>query len=277
MKLIDHRETDDGSANASRLDNVLSTLGIGREADQDSQAQDWIIDTLGDILDNNYVMLRGVSLEGLEVLIPLILVGPPGIRVIFPSPQRGLFRVKGDSWEQLDERQQQYKPMLPNMIARTAMMSKAVATYLKSKDYPSIEIEPVLVFTDPGTYVETVRPDVRVVMADGLERFCVGLLQNSSQLERESIQRVADLLSLTKSGLEKAASPFPDRDAFSFADETVKKQKPSMRERLPDDEPIVSFLNKLPFTNRQWVVLGILAAFNILLLMGFVLYLLLTY
>lgn len=277
MKVIDHQETDESSASASALDNVLSSLRLGRDLDQESQAQDWVIDTLADILDHSYVMLRNVSLEGLDVTIPLILVGPPGIWVIHPSPQRGVFRVKGDSWEQMDDRQQQYKPVLPNMIARTRLMAKAVDAYLKSKDYPAIEIEPVLIFTDPGTHVEAVRPDVRVVMADGLERFCVGMLQSSSQFEREVVQRVADLLSQTKSFADQETSPFPERDSFSFADESVDKPKPSLRNRLPDDEPIVSFINKLPFTNRQWIVLGILAAFNIVLLMGFVLYVLLTY
>jgi len=277
MKVIDLQEADESNDAPSPLDNVLSSLRLGRDLDQDSQAQDWIVNTLADILDHSYVMVRNLSLEGLEAPIPLILVGPPGIRVIHPSSQRGVFRVKGDSWEEMDDRQQQYKSVLPNMIARTRLMANAVDDYLNARDYPAIEVEPVLMFTDPGTHVETVRPDVRVVMSDGLERFCVGLMQDSAQLEREVVQRIADLFSQTKSAVDQAASQYPERDAFSFADESAEKQKPSLRSRLPNDEPIVTFINRLPFTNRQWIVLGILAAVNILILMGFVLYVLFTF
>jgi len=273
MKVIDNLEESGKTSPASPLDNVLSSLKLGRDWDQDAQAQDWVVDSLAQVLDNNFVMLRNVTLEGLDVPIPLILVGPPGIQVIYASALRGVFRAKGDVWEQMDNDQQVFKPVLPNMISRAALMSRTVEDYLKD-DYPLILIEPVLVFYDPGTHVDTIRPDVRIILADGLERFAAGLLQSGSRLDRNTVQMLMDLFSQPSTDAE--AAPVSERDVFSFKDEETEPKGPSLRDRLPSDEPIVSFLNKLPFTTRQWVLLIVMAAFNVLLILAFLLIVLLN-
>lgn len=275
MKVIDNLEESGKTGPASPLDNVLSSLRLSRDWDQDAQAQDWVVDSLEQMLDNNFVMLRNVKLEGLDVPIPMILVGPPGIRVIYASALRGVFRAKGDIWEQMDDHQQTFRPVLPNMISRAALMARAVEAYLKN-DYPLLMIEPVLVFYDPGTHVDTIRPDVRIVLADGLERFSAGLLQSGARLDRNTVQTLVDLFTQTSPGEADGAAPFSERDAFSFKDEQEKKKTPALRDRLPSDEPIMSFLNKMPFTTRQWVVLGLMAGFNIVILIVFVLFVLLS-
>jgi len=275
MKVIDHLEESSKTSTASPLDNVLSSLKLSRDWDQDARAQDWVVDSLAHMLDHSFVMLRNVKLEGLEVPIPLILVGPPGIHVIYASALRGVFRAKGDVWEQMDDRQQSFKPVLPNMISRAALMARAVEAHIKNQ-YPLLLIEPVLVFSDPGTHVDTIRPDVRIVLADGLERFCAGLLQSGTRLDRNTVQMLADLFSGDAAASAQAVAPVSERDAFSFKDEVLGKKTPSLRDRLPSDEPIVSFLNKMPFSTRQWIVLLLMAGFNILLLATFVLIVLLN-
>ncbi len=273
MKVIDHLEESEKTSAASPLDNVLSSLRLSRDWDQDVQAQDWVVETLAQVLDNNFVMVRNVKLEELDVPIPLILVGPPGIQVIYASALRGIFRAKGDVWEQMDNQQQVFKPVLPNMISRAALMSRAVEAYLKDR-YPLMLVEPVLTFYDPGTHVDTIRPDVRIILADGLEHFCAGLLQSGSRLDRNTVQMLADLFSKTPTS--QAASVSPERDAFSFQDDEMQPKGPSLRERLPSDEPIVSFLDKMPFTTRQWVLLLLMAGFNVVLILAFLLIVLLN-
>lgn len=270
MKVIDNLEESGKTSPASPLDNVLSSLRLSRDWDEDAQAQDWVVDSLAQVLDNNFVMVRNVTLEGLGVPIPLILVGPPGIQVIYASALRGLYRAKGDVWEQMDDQQQTFKPVLPNMISRAALMSRSVEAHLKD-DYPLMLVEPVLAFYDPGTHVDTIRPDVRIILADGLERFCTGLLQGGSRLDRNAVQMLVDLFSQTSSSEAQAASPFSERDAFSFKDDETKTIGPSLRDRLPSDEPIVSFFNNIPFTTRQWVLLLLMAGFNVILLLAFLL------
>jgi len=274
MKVIDLLEESGKTGPTSPLDSVLSSLKLGRDWDQDARAQDWVVDSLAQMLDHSFIMLRNVRLEELDVPIPLILVGPPGIQVIYASALRGIFRAKGDVWEQMDDHQETFKPVLPNMISRALLMARAVESYLKNR-YPLLLIEPVLVFSDPGTHVDTIRPDVRIVLADGLERFCAGLLQSGGRLDRNAIQMLVDLISGTSISEAQDATPF-EEDAFSFRDETKGKKTTSLLDRLPSDEPITSLINKMPFSTRQWVVLGLMVGFNILLLLAFVLIILLS-
>jgi len=275
MKVIDLLEESGKTSPASPLDSVLSSLKLGRDWDQDARAQDWVVDSLAQMLDHTFIMLRNVRLEELDVPIPLILVGPPGIQVVYASALRGIFRAKGDVWEQMDDHEQIFKPVLPNMISRASLMARAVETYLKNH-FPLLLIEPVLVFSDPGTHVDTIRPDVRIFLADGLERFCAGLLQSGGRLDRNTIQMLVDLLSGTSISEAQAATPYPEEDAFSFRDEIMGKKTTSLRDRLPSDEPLAALINKMPFSTRQWVVLGLMVGFNILLLLVFVLIILLS-
>ncbi|UCH59809.1 MAG: NERD domain-containing protein [Anaerolineales bacterium] len=275
MKVIDNRQTSGRTGPASPLDNVLSSLRLSQDWDQDVQAQDMVVDSLGQVLDNNFVMVRNVKLDGLDVPIPLILVGPPGLYVIYASALRGIYRAKGDVWEQMDDQQQVFKPVLPNMISRVTLMSQAVEEFLK-EDHPFMLVEPVLVFYDPGTHVDTIRPDVRIILADGLERFCAGLLQSGSRLERNTVQALVDMFSHTSTGEAQEAAAISERDVFSFRDEEMEAKGPSLRDRLPSDEPILSFFNNMPFTTRQWVVLLLMAGFNVVLILAFLMLVLLN-
>ncbi len=196
-------------------------------------------------MDNRYVILRNVQLEGLDIPIPLILVGPTGARVIYPSASRGVYRARGETWEQMDDRAQVYRAATPNLISRTQLMAQAVSAYLTGRDMPLPEVEPVLMFSDPGTHVETVRPLVRVVLVDGLERFVAGLLQSRSYLDKENVQKIVVLLTQL-SGLDLDASPYPERDAFTYADEKKPSQLSTLADRLPRGERMVSSLTKSP-------------------------------
>jgi hypothetical protein len=272
MKVIATPAQGNKSAAASRLDEVMGSLRLGRGWSQDMEAQESVIAPLEKALDNRFIMLRNVTLAGLDVPIPLILVGPAGLRVLYPSAQRGVFRARGESWEQMDDRSQAYHAVTPNPLTRAQLMARAVDAFLKSRSVNTGETEPVLLLMDAGTHVESARPVVRIVLADGLERFIAGLLQARISLDKDETQKIVDIFTKSMGVVEGPA--FPERDAFSFTDEPAPQ--PSLGDRLPRGEKVARSLNKLPFSGRQWLLLGLLALINILVLVGFVTLIFLT-
>lgn len=64
--------------------------------------QDQVVDRFAKVLGDEFVMLRNAIFPGVEVAVPLILVGPFGLRVMDTTAIRGTYRAKGDQWMVLD-------------------------------------------------------------------------------------------------------------------------------------------------------------------------------
>jgi hypothetical protein len=270
MKVID-LTLDQEKRPAGLLGQVSTSLKPGKPHSEDAVAQERMIASLQKSLGNQYVLLRQARLEGLEIPIPFILIGPPGVRVGVVSGLRGIFRAREDSWEKLDERQQKYRPASPNLLTRTLLMARSVQAFLANQGCPSTEIEPVLFFSDPGIHVEVVKSAVRLVMADAVDRFVAGLIQSRIHLNQEEIDHVVQLLA-GKGNVEH--TPQVDVDAFSYSD-PVKPRQPSNLERAvaAGEQGFLTRITRLPFTSRQWMMIGVIIFISILLLAAFVLFL----
>jgi hypothetical protein len=153
-------------------------------------------------------------------------------------------------------------------------MAQAVAEHLKAQKIDPPPVEPALVFTDTGVHIEMARPAVRIVLIDAIDRFIAGLLQAPVMLSKEEVQQSTN--SLAKAlGMDEERSLYPERDAFSFSDESAARSKgPTIADRLPRGERAVSTLNRIPLSNRQWLILGCLVAINILILLAAVVFIL---
>lgn len=266
MKVID-LQPEQESRSTALLDRLP---GGGRRAGTgDQAAQERVAEALGKSLSNQYVLLKNVDLEGLETPAPFVLVGPAGIRVLVASSLRGVYRVQGETWEKLDDRRSKYQPALPNLIQIGLSLGSTVGTYIKSRK-PSLPVaEPVLVFTEPGLHLEAIRPAVRVVMVDGLERFIAGLLQSPILLNQEEVAKVVDLLSQVKPASESPAGQ-GDEEQFSPAGQR-EGLKPGTTDRLrsASEKAILPRLEKISFTSRQWIILGVITFVAILVLVAF--------
>jgi Nuclease-related domain len=273
MKIIENTSQSQKSQPANVLGGMIGSLKLGRSTPQEIQAQQAVISMLEKALDNRYFLLRNVSLAEQEAPIPMILVGPPGVIAILPVALRGVYRAKVDEWVQLDTQRQSYKPATPNLIIQTEQMAQAVEEHLKAQNIHPPSVEPVLVFTDTGIHIEMARPVVRIVLIDAIDRFIAGLLQAPAFLPKEEVQQITDCLAKVL-GIEER-SLYPERDAFSFSDESTPRSKgPTIVDRLPRGERAVTTLNKIPLSNRQWLVLGCLMAINILILIAVVVFIL---
>ncbi len=264
MKVIDRVAQKKPGA----LDQALGNLNLPF-LQRSPKAQEIIINALRRVLDNKFFLLCNTTLEGLDVPIPLILIGPPGLWVIYPSDDRGVYRAKESAWEIMDNRTQEYKLSRPNLVTRTSLMAKAVTNYLTSKSAAVEPVEPVLFFANPGVHVDSERPAVRIVMADALERFGLSLAQADSTLNPQAIQHVVEALGGDEQPAAAADVVAETRDAFSFRDEPAKKTVRSPSLNLPYiGEP--GFSKKIPFTRRQWLLLGAMLLLNIVILIAFV-------
>ena len=236
----------------------------------DPVAEKAVIDTFQRIFDNQYVVLRSVPLNDPETPIPMVLVGPSGVRMIYPRSIKGVYRAKEDAWEELDDRTQKFKIARPNLLQRGQMMAKEIEAFLVARNFEVGIVEPVLVFSDPGVHVDTIRPIVRIVQADALDRFGAGLVQSPAFLEKETIQRIVNALGGEQLAARQAAKTAAVmQDAFSFQDVPIKKAHNTPDVLYQSSE--APLFKNIPFNKRQLIVLV-----NIIILSAFVFLILLT-
>jgi hypothetical protein len=192
MKIIDQTSFfNKETGKISFLDRGKAMMKYGATWVKEVEAQKLIIAVLDKVLDKRYVLLRNVTPPGLEASFPFILVGPTGIFVMYVTPLTGVFRVKGDQWGTISRNA--FKNERPNLMTRTEHMARAIQVYLQRQGYLGLtSVEAILLFSDPSVHVDSIRPIIRVVMRDALERFAISITQARVVLSPESIQDVTN-------------------------------------------------------------------------------------
>ncbi len=191
MKIIDltTQASNEGKPSVFSFINKLFPEGKQKQTEADSQNE--VISRMDVALGNDFTLIREIKIPGLGTSIPMALVGPPGVFVLYASPVKGTFRARGDAWLKLDNsgNMRNANPNLPN---RTRLYAEAIRKFLAQNDFPNAEIEPVLLFTEPEAFVENIKAPIRMVMCDGMESYSESLrLINPtfSPEEKESVVR----------------------------------------------------------------------------------------
>lgn len=273
MNVIDCTEVQGQDGQSKSRGKIWSSLRLVRGGSQDAAAQEMVIAAFQRMVSNKYFMLRNLQLAGSDIYVPMVLVGPAGIWVINPSMLRGVFRAKGDSWEIIDDRKHSYKPADDNLLTSTESMSRAIVDFLASRGERQMQIEPVLVFTNPGIHIETVRPIVRIVLVDALDRFITGIVQSRVLYDGEQVQKIVDLFTVPDSdSLDPGTG---EQNDFSITSQARAQEKiDSAAAQLERIDSTFSNVERLPFSSRQWMILGGLILINIIILAAFVIYIL---
>lgn len=189
MKIIDQTPFFTESGTISVIDRGKAIMRFGPTWFKEIEAQKQVMDLLDTMLDKNYTLLRNVTPPGLETSIPFILVGPTGVYVMYVTHLTGMFRAKGDIWGTISGNA--FKPEKPNLLTRTERMARAVEMYLKRQGYTELSnIDAILLCADPSVHVDSLRPIVRIVMRDALERFAVSITQQRVLFSPEAVQEV---------------------------------------------------------------------------------------
>jgi len=176
MKIIDKSPWQDDAGEISAIARIQGTFRYGFNWSSDQEAQKAFIAQLNKPLEKGFVLIRNFKLPNSEIIIPIILIGPGGIQVIDVTNAKGEFEAKGDQWNTITRGISQPAPV--NYIARVLKFCKVLAKYLEiHKISIPTPIDPVLIVSDPGAQVESMRPAARVVRSDAIPQFTNSLLQ----------------------------------------------------------------------------------------------------
>ena len=213
MKIVDKTPFyKDGELSLMDRGKAIMQFGIGWFKEID--AQKTVIAVMERLLDKNYTILRNVTPPGLDTTIPIILIGQTGVYVMCVTSLTGMYRAKGDQWGTISGNE--FKPGKPNLLTRTERMARAVQMFLQRQGYADLpSVEAILLCSDPSIHVDSLRPIVRIVMRDALERFTVSITQARVVLSPESVYDVVNCI------LNPSASPTPPASPEGSAVEAV--------------------------------------------------------
>lgn len=204
MKVIDKTPLQNEKGEVGVLERLQGTLKYGFSWYPELEAQKQIVAQLDRALEKGFVLIRNLTLPGSEIVEPLILVGPPGVYIIYVSHLSGFYEAKGDQWNTVNNGRSQPAPV--NLMSRVARLARVMQVYLQRQgiDLPS-PVEPVLIAANPGMHIESLRPVVRVVLSDAVKQFAASLIQSRPLLRPEFVYDLSDRIVEPRS----KASPQP--------------------------------------------------------------------
>lgn len=266
MKVIDHSEFRDEEGQISLEDRIRGTLKYGFSWYGQIQAQEFTTQRLDKKLSDDHVLLRNIFMPGASLPIPMILLSPQGVRVLVPNSVRGIFRAQGDEWQKFHGRSRRFRPSRPNLIREATQLANAVHRLIQDQGYALPEVEAVIVFTNPRTHVDYTQPRARIVLADAIEHFAANLQKLQPIMDQEDIHNLSEAL------LHPAApAAEPEEEPEPLArEEGPAPREPQMgiapSELELSNIPFLSNLTRLGLSRRQWILLGLIAFFELIVL-----------
>jgi len=292
MRIIDKTPLieEDGSINI--LNRIKGTLQYGFSWYANLQAQQKAIAMLERHLSKKFTLIRNHMLGNSKIMIPIILIGPPGVYVIFVTPLHGTYRAKGDAWGTVSGGT--FKEDSINLVKRTSQFAKALDIYLRKREFElPDEVEPILLAVNPALHIASVRPIVRIVMSDAIERFASNLEQDPPVMSVEIVHQIAE--DIVNPRPKKKVETAPQTDTTEASSSHAAQRSSTSAEEMGDidfafDESpqdaatvpkskrrAVRRARKAPssdyfgMTGKQLAIIGIMGAILICLLVFFIL------
>ncbi|MBS1250046.1 MAG: hypothetical protein MAG431_01635 [Chloroflexi bacterium] len=253
-------EFQNSEGTVSFMGQLRSMMKHGFSWRKEQENQEKLIGIIETMLNNECLLLRNVSIPKVEKPIPLILLTPAGIMLINPKYFSGTFEVRDDVWRELSGKD--LVPTRPNPIREVVFYANALLHYFEGHALEDVPLERVVVLTSMGAHVKTKHPAVRIIPFDALKNFAREIGTSEPILSREEIIEFAKLLA--KPRPPSYSTPYPEREDSP---------------QLPDTSPKVvqdleATIQKLNFNKRQWIILGIILAGQVLLVVAFILFIL---
>jgi len=275
MRIIDKTPLIEEDGSVTLFNRIKGTLQYGYSWSPRLQAQQKAVDILDRHLSKKFTLIRNHTLGNSKLMIPLILIGPPGVYLIFVTHLTGTYRAKGDTWGTVSGGT--FKEASVNIIKRTSQFAKAVDIYLRKKEFElPEEVEPILLAVDPALHISSVRPIVRIVMSDAVERFASNLEQDPPVMSVEVVHQMAEEIVNPRPKKKVAPSHAVQQGSvsaddlgdidFAFDDPAAaipRMKRGGARRRKAD--------TYMGMTGRQLAVLGVMGAILICFLVLFIL------
>lgn len=297
MIIIDKTPYRSKTGEISLVGLVQGTLKYGWSWQQRLKAQEVAIAIIEKQLDSNFALLRNVTLPNTDIVLPLVLIGPPGVYLLNVIHERGVYKAKDDQWgSMIGDR---FVPARVNQITRTTTFGRVLQVYLDRQGFKgSVVVESVLMAPDPGMQVESTRPAVRVVMSDALERFAASmgharptidtplgkdvvraiLVGKPAQVASAPLESVAkeDDLSNSFGGFAFDDSE-TDQESFDSTDQNSLIQPPAVEKEKPKETPKKAVVKKkklLGLTTSQLAIAGIFLFITICFIVAAIIFML---
>lgn len=207
MRVIDNTPFQDAQGNINIISRIQGTLQYGTSWFSELEAQKAVVAQLDRFLDKGFVLIRNFTLPNSTIVIPLVLLGPGSFHLIFATAVRGQFEAKGMEWNTVKNGVP--TPASRNLIDLVSKLTRAFQKYLQINNIRiPMQLEPVLIATNPGANVETIRPAVRVVRSDAVKQFANTINQSSPVLRAEVLLSTAELI-LEPQPLSQQTPPEP--------------------------------------------------------------------
>jgi hypothetical protein len=255
MRTIDLSKFQSEPGISGLFKRLQGALAYGWSWQQSRKCQEELIELLESVLGNDCVMLRDVNIPKVNRPIPLVLVTPASLMVVNPKRIQGFFRAEGKRWEELG-RNDEYRLAHTNLIRETWLYQKTVEGYLKQHSYSAPTDRGVMIFVSPETVVESIRPRVRIIQADGIKNFARELAISKPIFSDLDFRTAIRLLSEPRLPEKKPKK--------KVAKEPIDLEMPEALAKV--DETIVKTTRRLNFTRREWIVIGSLIALLVIVL-----------
>jgi hypothetical protein len=192
MKIIDKTSLQDANGNISIIARVQGTLKYGLSWFAELEAQKTVIAQLDRLLEKGFVLIRNFTLPNSEIVIPIILIGPGGIWVVYVTSVKGSFKAEGDQWNTVNN-DGKSMPATINYITRIAQLASVFQKYLKIQKVEMPKpVDAVLIAADPGAQIDSVGPVLRVVRSDAIKAFASSLLQARPIWRTDYVHEIAE-------------------------------------------------------------------------------------
>jgi hypothetical protein len=245
MRIIDKTPFLEEDGSISFINRIQGTLQQGFSWYSNLQAQQKALTIFNKRLDKKFTLIRNHTLGASKITVPFILIGPPGIYVFFITNIEGAYQAKADSWGTIEG--ERVKEASINLLKRTAQLGKAVQVYLKRQDIELPEdVEPVLLALNPGMHIDSIRPLVRVVMSDAIDRFAASLSQAPPIMVVADVHQISE--ALVNPVRAKTKAPAPHIEAQSKEETFAIEPSPQTTasdlgfsfDDEPEEEPLVT-------------------------------------
>lgn len=214
MKIIDKTPLVNEKGELGILQRIQGIFKFGFGWPGELEAQKAIVTYFDRQLEKGYTLIRNMPLGASGIVVPLILLGPPGIYVVHVTYLRGRYQARANTWN--EPAGDGYKPAKVNLIEQTARMAKAVTVFIERQGIQlPVTVEPVLIAANPGLHIESVRPAIKVVMIDGVKSFVAGLATAQPVLRTEAVHEFAERIvnpRPAKKGMAPARAAWEEED-----------------------------------------------------------------
>ena len=263
MKIKDFSSIPYQGGQLSIPDRIRGVLKFGTSWINEMKSQEIVVGYLSLGLGDVYTLFRNLPLPDFDVPIPLILVGPQGVTLIYDNTTKGIFRAEGDVWSKMEGRRGKFRAVKPNLLMRVELMARALEIFLNDLGYDDLSVEGILVLTNPGTHVETTQPNIRIFLVDAISRLSSRLASAEHVLDRRKIRSILEAMTRHLDPVKDVVIRQPRR-----ANPAIKAVDDSFSQAI---SPLQKTFN---FSTGQWILLGILVVVTVIILLVFLLMLL---